>query len=323
MTGWLSDPLQHTFMQHAFIAIVLVGIICGVTGTFVTLRGLAFMGDALSHAIFPGVVIAYVLGGNFLIGALIAAIVVSLGIGLISQSSRLTNDTAIGVLFAGGFALGIALISAQRTYVKDLSTFLLGSILGVSRDDLYLTCAVGAVVLGVIAYFRRELTVVAFDRTFAQATGINLWAFDQLFLILLSLAIVVSLQTVGNILVLAMLVTPAATARLLTDRLQVMIVLSALIGASSGVVGLYLSYHLSIASGASVVLVATGVFILVFLFAPKTGIVTVAVARRMHFPHPERDAFATEDGLPATIGSPTLVPDGSGADARNRSLHSP
>jgi ABC-type Mn2+/Zn2+ transport system permease subunit len=252
------------------------------------------MGDALAHAIFPGVVIAYVLGGNFLIGALIAAVIVSFGIGLIWQSNRLTNDTAIGVLFAGGFALGIALISAQRSYVRDLSSFLLGSILGVSRNDLYLTAGVGALVLGVIAYFRREMTIISFDRTFAQATGINLWAFDQVFLIVLSLAIVISLQTVGNILVLAMLVTPAATARLLTERLRVMVVLSALIGASSGVVGLYLSYHLSIASGASVVLIATGLFAVVFLFAPKTGVITVTFSRRLHYPHPERDVFPPE-----------------------------
>jgi ABC-type Mn2+/Zn2+ transport system permease subunit len=306
MSDWLVEPLRHTFMQHAFIAIVLVGIICGVTGTFVTLRGLAFMGDALAHAIFPGVVIAYVLGGNFLIGALIAALIVSLGIGFIGQSSRLTNDTAIGVLFAGGFALGIALISAQRTYVKDLSTFLLGSILGVSQNDLYLTAGVGALVLAVVAFFRRELTIVAFDRTFAQATGINLWAFDQLFLVLLSLAIVISLQTVGTILVLAMLVTPAATARLLTERLRVMVVLSAAIGAVSGVIGLLLSYHLSIASGASVVLIATGFFAIVFLFAPKTGVVTVALTRHLHFPHPERDVFPAEDvdDTPARVLAP-------------------
>jgi ABC-type Mn2+/Zn2+ transport system permease subunit len=291
MIDWLLDPLSHTFMQNAFIAIVLVGVICGVTGVFVTLRGLAFMGDALAHAIFPGVVIAYILGGNFLIGALIAAVVVSFGIGAISQNSRLSGDTAIGVLFAGGFALGIALISAQRTYTRDLASFLLGSILGVSREDLLLTAGVGAIVLATIAFFRRELTIVAFDRTFANATGINVWMFDQLFLILLSLAIVVSLQTVGNVLVLAMLITPAATARLLTDRLRLMVLLSATIGALSGVVGLYASYHLAIASGASVVLVATGLFALVYLFAPASGIVTVAIRRRLHYHHPERDAF--------------------------------
>lgn len=301
MIDWLLDPLSHTFMQNAFVAIVLVGVICGVTGVFVTLRGLAFMGDALAHAIFPGVVIAYIMGGNFLIGALIAAVVVSFGIGAISQNSRLSGDTAIGVLFAGGFALGIALISAQRTYTRDLASFLLGSILGVSRDDLLLTAGVGAIVLGAIALFRRELTIVAFDRTFASAYGINVWMFDQLFLILLSLAIVVSLQTVGNVLVLAMLITPAATARLLTDRLRLMVFLSASIGAASGVIGLYASYHLAIASGASVVLVATGLFALVYLFAPASGLVTVAIRRRLHYHHPERDAFPEDQNDPAPL----------------------
>jgi len=301
MTDWLLDPLQPTFMRHAFAAIVLVGVICGVTGTFVTLRGLAFMGDALAHAIFPGVVIAYLLGGSVLVGALLAAVAVSLGIGAVGQSGRLTNDTAIGVFFAGAFALGIALISAQRTYARDLTGFLLGSILGVSRADLLLTAAVGAGVLLTIALFRRELVAVAFDRTFAQAAGLNLWAWDQLFLLLLALAIVTSLQTVGNVLVLAMLVTPAATARLLTDRLWTTAFLAAAIGAGSGVAGLYVSYHGGIASGASVVLVATGVFGVAFLFAPRTGVVSVRIARRLHFGHPERDAFPGDE-RPQTIG---------------------
>lgn len=294
MIDWALEPMRHAFMQNAYIAVVLVGVICGVTGVFVTLRGLAFMGDALAHAIFPGVVIAYLLGGSFLIGALIAAIVVSFGIGAVTQSQRLTNDTAIGVLFAGGFAVGIALISAQRTYTRDLSSFLLGSILGVSRTDLLLTAGVGALVLGTILALRRELTIVAFDRTYAAATGLRLWRFDQIFLVLLSLAIVVSLQTVGNILVLAMLITPAATARLLTDRLAVMVGLAAGLGAISGVAGLTLSYHLGIASGASVVLVATGWFVLAFLFAPKTGVITAAVQRRLHYGHPEHDQFPGE-----------------------------
>jgi manganese/iron transport system permease protein len=301
VSDWLLDPLRHAFMQHAFAAIVLVGVICGVTGTFVTLRGLAFMGDALAHAIFPGVVIAYVLGGTILIGALVAAVVVSLGIGVVGQSGRLTNDTAIGVFFAGAFALGIALISAQRTYARDLTGFLLGSILGVSRSDLLLTALVGAGVLLTMLLFRRELVIVAFDRTFAQAAGLNLWAWDQLFLVLLSLAIVVSLQTVGNVLVLAMLVTPAATARMLTDRLRTTALLAALIGAGSGVAGLYLSYHAAIASGASVVLVATGVFGVAFLFAPRTGLVTARVARRLHFGHPERDVFPVDDREQAMV----------------------
>jgi ABC-type Mn2+/Zn2+ transport system permease subunit len=291
VSEWLREPMQHAFMQHAFIAIVLVGVMCGATGVFVILRGLAFMGDALSHAVFPGVVIAYLVGGNIVLGALIAGTLVSLAIGFISQSQKLSGDTAIGVLFAGAFALGIALISAQRTYTRDLASFLLGSILGVSRSDLYLTGAVTVLVVGAIALLRRELTIIAFDQTFARATGINVWLIDQLFLVLLALAIVISLQTVGNILVLAMLVTPAATARLLTDRLRWMVALSSGIGALSGVVGLYFSFHFNIASGASVVLVATGAFLLVYLFWPKTGIVTGSILRRRHFAHPEDDRF--------------------------------
>jgi ABC-type Mn2+/Zn2+ transport system permease subunit len=293
---WLIEPFTHRFMQHALIAIVLVGVICGVTGAFVTLRGLAFMGDALTHAIFPGVVIAFLLGANFLIGALIAAVIVSLGIGVVSQSGRLSNDTTIGVLFAGGFALGVALISAQRSYARDVTSFLFGSILGVSQSDLLLTTAVGAIVLGAMLLFRRELVAVAFDRTFAAASGLHLWRWDQLFLLLLSLAIVVSLQTVGNILVLAMLVTPAATARLLTDRLGVMVTLAAAIGAASGVVGLLASYYLGVASGASVVLIATALFALAFLFAPGSGVVSTRIARALHFGHPERDLFPADDG---------------------------
>lgn len=303
--SWITDPLQQTFMVHAFLAIILVGIICGATGVYVTLRGLAFLGDALSHAIFPGIVIAFLAGGHFLIGALIAAIIVSMGIGFVSQNGRLSNDTAIGILFVGSFAFGIALMANQSGYARDLTSFLLGSILGVTTQDLYLTLAIGAVVLATIFWFRRELTIVAFDRAFAQSSGINVWVLDQVFLLILALAIVVSLQTVGNILVLAMLVTPAATARLLTDRLPVMIVLSSLIGAISGIVGLYVSYYQGVSSGASVVLVTTVVFGIVFLFAPRTGFITAKLVHRLHYGHPERDAFdlAPEDNL----GSPGLL----------------
>ncbi len=290
---WLAEPLSHGFMLRATLAIVVVGVVCGVIGVFVTLRGLAFMGDALAHAIFPGVVIAFVLGGNYLVGALVAATLVSLGIGVIGQTGRLSNDTAIGVLFAGAFALGVAIISTQETFARDVTGFLFGSILGVGRGDLLLSAAIGFGVLLVMLVFRRELGTVVFDRTFAASVGMNLWAWDQLFLLLLSLSIVVSLQTVGNILVLAMLVTPAATSRLLTDRLPVALGLAALIGALSGIVGLYLSYYLSFASGASVVLVATTIFGLALLFSPKAGIVTTRVARRLHHGHPERDQFLT------------------------------
>ncbi|CAN5729660.1 metal ABC transporter permease [soil metagenome] len=294
MISWFTEPWTHMFMLHAFLAIILVGLICGVIGVFVILRGLAFLGDALAHAIFPGVVIAFILGGNYLIGALVAAVLVSFAIGLISQGQRLSNDTAIGVIFAGGFALGVALLSTQQSYARDLNSFLFGSILSVRRNDLLLTAAVGLVVLLVVFWYRREFTSIAFDRSYAQSAGINLWAFDQLFLVALAMAIVISLQTVGNVLVLAMLVTPAATARMLTDRLRVMVVLSAAIGVGSGVCGLYFSYYRGVPSGAGVVLAATGVFLVVFLFAPATGAITARVRRRLHHPHPERDQFGDE-----------------------------
>lgn len=288
--SWLTDPWQYTFMQHAFLAILLVGIICGAIGVFVILRGYSFLGDALAHAIFPGVVLTFILGGNFLIGALIAAVIVSVLIGAVSQSGRITNDTAIGVLFVGSFALGIALMSLQSGYVRDLNAFLFGSILGVSRDDLWLTAMVGVIVLGLLVLFRREITLISFDRVFARSTGLNLWWYDQLFLVLLAMAIVISLQTVGNILVLAMLVTPAATARMLTDNLRHMIALSSTIGALSGLAGLYISFYQGVPSGAAVVLTATVVFGLVFLFAPRTGAIVTRVRHRIHHAHPEDDA---------------------------------
>jgi ABC-type Mn2+/Zn2+ transport system permease subunit len=288
----LAEPLQLSFMRNAMVAIVLVGIVCGAIGVFVTLRGLAFMGDAIAHAVFPGLVIAYVLGGNFLIGALIAATLVSLAIGFVTQSGLLGHDTAIGVFFVGAFALGVAIISTQRSYARDVTSFLFGSILGVSHADLLLTGIVGAGVLLTLWFCRRELVAVSFDRTFARAQSLNLWRWDQLFLLLLAMTVVISLQTVGNVLVLAMLVTPSATARLLTVRLAPMIAVSATLGALSGIAGLYLSYFLGVSSGASIVLVATGIFIVVFLFAPRTGVVTTRIARRLHYHHPERDQFA-------------------------------
>lgn len=264
LVGWLSEPWRLVFMQHAFIAIVIVGLVCGIVGTFVVLRGMAFVGDAFAHAVFPGIVIAFLFGSSIFVGALAAAVVVSLGIGVLSQSERLHEDTAIGVMFAGAFALGIALISSTSSYSRDLTSFLLGNILGVGRTDLLLTGAIAIVVLSALAIFRREMVLITFDRTLASSLGVHLWRYDQLFLILLALAIVTALQTVGNILVLAMLVTPAATARLVADRLPAMLGLSAGIGVLSGISGLYLSYYWNVASGAAIVLVATAIFFVVW-----------------------------------------------------------
>lgn len=287
----LTEPFQHAFMRNAFAAILLVGLVCGAVGVFVILRGLAFMGDAMAHAVFPGVVISYLFGGSYLVGAIVSATVVSLAIGVATQSGLLRNDTAIGVFFVGAFALGVAIISTQQSYARDVTSLLFGSILGVSLEDLILTAVVGCSVLLALWLARREIVISSFDRTFARSQGLNLWGWDQLFLLLLSLTIVISLQTVGNVLVLAMLVTPAATARLLTTRLGPMIAVSSVVGAASGLAGLYISYFQGISSGASIILMATAIFLVVFLFAPKTGVVTSRVARRLHFEHPERDQF--------------------------------
>ena len=289
MIDQLLEPWQYAFMQHALLAIIIVGITSGIIGTFVVLRGVGFLGDALAHAIFPGLAISFIAGGNIMIGAFIAAIVVSLLIGAVSQHQRVNNDTAIGVLFVGAFALGIALMTSQTSFQRDLTSFLFGSILGVTRDDLLTIVVVSVGVLFVLYYFRREITTISFDRSFAAATGLHIWRYDQLFLILLALTIVTGLQVVGNILILAMLITPAATARLLTDRLWMMAMLSALIGAVSGVIGLYVSWYQGIASGSAVVLAATGLFFVAYLFAPNNGIVTPRVRRTLHHPNPEHE----------------------------------
>jgi manganese/iron transport system permease protein len=284
----LLDPWQSVFMQHAFLAIIIIGMLSGIIGTYVVLRGVGFLGDALAHAIFPGLAIAFITGGNIMVGAFVAAVIVSLGIGALSQHQRVNNDTAIGVLFVGAFALGIALMTSQASFQRDLTSFLFGSILGVTRDDLRTITVVAAGVLATLYYFRREITTISFDRPFAAATGLRVWRYDQLFLVLLALTIVTGLQMVGNVLILAMLITPAATARLLTDRLWVMTLLSGCIGAVSGVIGLYISWHQQVASGAAIVLAATALFFLAYLFSPTNGIVTPRVRHALHHPNPER-----------------------------------
>ena len=288
MIGSLIEPWQSVFMQHAFIAIIIIGITSGVIGTFVVLRGIGFLGDALAHAIFPGLAVAFITGGNIMVGAFVAAVIVSLGIGAVSQHQRINNDTAIGVLFVGAFALGIALMTSQPNFQRDLTSFLFGSILGVTREDIGIIAIVSALVLATLYWFRREITTISFDRPFAAATGLHVWRYDQVFLVLLALTIVTGLQMVGNMLILAMLITPAATARLLTDRLPVMVTLAGLLGALAGVAGLYISWYQQVASGAAIVLSATVFFFLAYLFAPQNGIITPRVRHALHQPHPEQ-----------------------------------
>ncbi len=270
---WLLDPLQFNFIIRALAAAIIVGIVCSVLGTYVVLRGMAFFGDALAHTILPGVVIAFLLGWPLAIGALITGILTALGIGALTERGALKEDTAIGVVFAGMFALGIALLSMSGNYTIDLAHFLFGNLLGVSQTDLLVTAGLAAIVLLTVFLFYKEFLLISFDPTLATTLRLPTTFLRYLLLVLIAITIVTSLQVVGIALMLAMFVTPAATASLLTRRLPTMMVVSAFIGAFSGVVGVYASFYLNVASGAAVVLVATLIFVLVFLFAPGRGIV--------------------------------------------------
>jgi manganese/iron transport system permease protein len=267
----LLTPFAYEFMLRGFLASLMVGVLCAVIGCYVVLRSMAFMGDAMAHAILPGVAIAYLLKGDLLIGALVAAILVALGIGFLSRQGTLKEDTAIGILFAGALSLGVALISTIKTYALDLTHILFGNVLGVSVSDLWLTALLGVIVVATIVLLYKEFLVISFDPMLAATMRLPAELLRNLMLILLALTIVVSLQTVGVGLVAAMLVTPGATAFLLTRRLPTMMVIAALIGAFSSIAGLYVSFYVNVASGAAVVLIATAIFLLAFLFAPQRG----------------------------------------------------
>lgn len=262
---YLTDPLQFEFMRRALLAIVFTGVVSGVLGSYVVLRGLAFIGDALTHAVFPGIVIAVAIGRSILLGALVVGIATALGIATISRNRRVSEDTAIGILFAAMFALGVVLVSTLATYQRDVADLLFGQILSVSHSDLYLAGATTVVALVATVLLNKEFALVGFDRDMAEAMRYPVFVLDLILLGLITLAIVVSLQTIGNILVLAMLVTPAATARLLTQRLGTMQVLSAVLGVVAGVVGLYISFWWNVASGGAVVLTSTAIFFAVFI----------------------------------------------------------
>lgn len=280
MMIWVLEPLAYGFMQRGLAASMMVGVLCAVIGCYVVLRSMAFLGDALAHAILPGVAIAYLLKGNLMVGALVAAVVVALSIGLFTRQGTIREDTAIGILFAAALALGVAMISSIKTYAVDLTHILFGNVLGVSAQDLWITAGLGLVVLATIAALYKEFLVISFDMVLATTLRLPVELLRNLMLILIALTIVVSLQTVGVGLVAAMLVTPAATAYLLTRRLPTMMLISAALGAFSSVAGLYLSYYINIASGAAVVLIATAIFVLAFLFAPRRGVVWSALKAR-------------------------------------------
>lgn len=266
--SWLIDPLTYPFMLRGLAAAILVGVVCAIVGTFVVLRGMAFFGDAVAHTVLPGVAIGYVVSGGergpIFLGGMVAAILASLGINAVARSGRLHEDTAIGIVFAGMFALGIALISTVRSYAVDLTHFLFGDVLGVSNADLLLTAILGVVVLLTVGLLYKEFMVLSFDPILAQTLRLPVRLLENLLLILVAIAIVAALQTVGVALTVALLVTPAATASLLTRRLWQVMVLAAGLAIVASVVGLYASYYFGVASGAMIVIVATIIFGLVW-----------------------------------------------------------
>jgi manganese/iron transport system permease protein len=265
MIAWLLAPFAYDFMQRALIAAMVVGGLCSTLGTFVILRKLSFIGDGVAHASFAGIVIAYLRGINFEIGAAAVAVLTALGIGYINRRGGISLDTAIGVLFTGVFALGVFLISQAHSSTVDLQDFLFGNILGVSPLDLAIDVAVAALVLITIALAFRPLVFASFDPVVAQAAGVPVVALDYVLLVLLALTIVVSLESIGIILVAALLVTPAAAAAQVTRRFVPMLATSIVIGVGSCVAGLLLSYYAAAASGATIVLVATVVFFILFV----------------------------------------------------------
>ncbi|OIJ22156.1 manganese ABC transporter permease [Anaerobacillus alkalidiazotrophicus] len=279
--SFIDQVSRYQYLQNALIAAILVGIICGVVGCFIILRGMSLMGDAISHAVLPGIVIAYMIGINFFIGAVITGVITALSIGYISQNSRIKDDSAIGIMFTAAFALGVVLNSTLKGTSVNLWNILFGNVLAVSRTDLWITFGMGIFVILMIILFYRPLLLSTFDPTMAKSTGLPVKFIHYMLMLLLSLVTVASLQTVGIILVVAMLITPGATAYLLTDRLSTMLVLAAIFGVISGVIGLYYSVLFDVSSGSTIVLVASILFGLAFFFSPKQGVLWKIIRSRI------------------------------------------
>lgn len=279
---WLTDPFLLDVQRRALLEVLLSGGLGGALGCYVIFRRLGFMADALSHAVLPGVVIAFLLTGaaGILYGALAAGAVAAVSIGLITRDRRIQEDAAIGVVLTGSFALGVVLISTVRSYATALEDFLFGNVLLVSPEDVWLTIRLSAAAAIVLLIFHRRFVLRAFDPGLAEAMGLNGLLLDLLLLLLLAATVVVSLRAIGNILVVAFLITPAATARLLTVRVPRMLLFSAGIGAFSGLAGLIIAYHLNVSSGSLIVCLSTLLFLAVLIFEPRRG----ALARRLHQP---------------------------------------
>lgn len=270
LNSLIVEPLTFPFMQRALLATVIVSVTCALVGAFVVARGMAYVGDALAHASFAGIALALLLRKNIYLGAAAAAIAMSIVIGLVSRRGRVSADTISGVLFAGAFALGIVLISPARNYTVDLFAYVFGNVLGIGPEDMTVIAAVGLLVVTSIALFYRQLLLTAFDPVMAEAEGLPVNALHYLLLGLIGLTVMAAVKALGIVLVVAMLVTPAATATMLTYGFRRVMLLGALLAAAASVVGLYISFYANVASGAATVLVSTAIFLLVLL-APASG----------------------------------------------------
>ncbi len=261
----LLDPFTFSFMQRGLLAVILVGIACATLGTYVVLRQMAFIGDALAHTAMPGLVVAYIYGWSLFLGALVADLVTALGIGALSRRRDVREDTAIGILFTGMFALGIVIMSSTRSF-RDLDEMLFGYVLAVTTTDLRLMAAVTVLVLVTLMLLHKEMELTSFDPGYAQVIGIKAAILRLVLLVLLALTIVSCIQVVGVVLTSGLLITPAATASLVTRRLRGMMALAVLVALAAGVGGLYASYYFNFAAGASIVVLCSILFTLVYIW---------------------------------------------------------
>jgi manganese transport system permease protein len=275
---WLTEPLQHEFMVRAILISALVGLVCSALSCYMTLKGWALMGDAVSHAVMPGVVIAYILNLPLALGAFVFGVGSVMAIGFIQSKTRIKEDTVIGLVFTGFFALGLVLVSKTRSSI-DLTHILFGNVLGISDGDIIQTIIISVITLVTLAILRKDLILFCFDSTHARSIGLNTVFLYYVLLSLLSLTAVAGLQTVGIILVVAMLVTPGATAYLLSDRFDHMILIAMASGVFSSIMGTYISYHIDGATGGCIVVLQTLLFILAMVFAPKHGLLVKSMIK--------------------------------------------
>jgi manganese transport system permease protein len=272
LVEWFSAPLRAEYMQKAILVSALVGVVCSALSCYMTLKGWALMGDAVSHAVMPGVVVAYILNIPLAVGAFAFGVGSVIAIGFIKAKTRIKEDTVIGLVFTGFFALGLVLISKVKSSV-DLTHILFGNVLGISDEDITQTVIISIITLATLAVLRKDLILFCFDSTHARSIGLNITFLYYVLLSLLSLTAVAGLQTVGIILVVAMLVTPGATAYLLSDNFDHMTIIAMASGVFSSVMGTYFSYHLDASTGGCIVVIQTLLFIVAMIFAPKHGLI--------------------------------------------------